>query len=90
LVSFGDEDVMTANNLINDPVADLASRLEAMTDDEVFAAMSTLEAAGEGSERGNREEILSRIALTGAEIERRFPGQLLAPYRDWTKSQLLL
>jgi hypothetical protein len=80
---------MTADNLINDPIADFASRLEAMTDDEVFAAMSTLEAASEDAERGNREEILSRIALTEAEIERRFPSELLAPYRDWKKSQLL-
>lgn len=81
---------MAADNLLNDPVADLASRLEAMTDDEVFTAMSTLEVASEGAESADRDETLARIALIEAEIERRFPGQLLAPYRDWKKSQLLL
>jgi hypothetical protein len=81
---------MAADNLLNDPVADLASRLEAMTDDEVFTAMSTLEAVSEATEGAVRDEALSRIALIEVEIERRFPGQLLAPYRDWKKSELFL
>jgi hypothetical protein len=80
---------MTASNLLNDPVADIASRLEAMTDDEVFTAMRTLEAVSEGAESAGRDETLARIAIIEAEIERRFPGQLLAPYRDWKKSQFL-
>jgi hypothetical protein len=81
---------MAADNLLNDPVADLASRLEAMTDDEVFTAMSTLEAVSEGTEGADRDEALARIALIEVEIERRFPGQLLAPYRDWKKSERFL
>jgi hypothetical protein len=80
---------MTASNLLNDPVADLASRLEAMTDDEVFTTMRTLEAVSEGAEGAVRDETLARIAIIEAEIERRFPGQLLAHYRDWKKNQLL-
>lgn len=47
---------MTVDNLINDPVADFAVRLEAMTDDEVFAFMRALEMASEGTERADREE----------------------------------
>lgn len=80
---------MAADNLLNDPVADLASRLEAMTDDEVFTAMGTLEAASEVAGGADRDEALARIALIEVEIERRFPGQLLAPYRDWKNSRLL-
>ena len=81
---------MAADNLLNDPVSDLASRLEAMTDDEVFTAMSTLEAVSEGTESADQAEIVARIALIEVEIERRFPGQLLAPYRDWKKRNLML
>ncbi len=51
--------------------------------------MRTLEAVSEGAESAGRDETLARIAIIEAEIERRFPGQLLAPYRDWKKSQLL-
>ncbi|MBW9064308.1 hypothetical protein JNB71_13355 [Rhizobium herbae] len=81
---------MAADDLLNDPVSDLASRLEAMTDDEVFTAMSTLEAVSEGTESADQAEIVARIALIEVEIERRFPGQLLAPYCDWKKRNLLM
>ncbi|MGK6315706.1 hypothetical protein [Neorhizobium sp. DT-125] len=75
-------------NFIKEPVADLVARLEPMTQDEVFA-MSDLEAMSEGAEGTEREEALSQIALIEEEIEKRFPGQLLAPYREWKRSEAL-
>ncbi|MBY2989418.1 hypothetical protein [Rhizobium leguminosarum] len=80
---------MVANDILNEDVSDFANRLEAMTSDEVFAAMSSLEKHSEDDIR-DREEILSRITLVEEEIERRFPGQTLTPYRDWKKEQPLL
>ncbi|MGZ2383772.1 hypothetical protein [Rhizobium brockwellii] len=80
---------MVASDILNEDVSDFATRLEAMTSDEVFAAMSSLEKHSEDDIR-NREEILSRITLVEEEIERRFPGQMLTPYRDWKKEQPLL
>lgn len=53
---------MAADNPLNDPVADFASRLEAMTDDEVFTAMNTLEAVSERAGNADRDEALARIA----------------------------
>ncbi|RFB85452.1 hypothetical protein B5K08_25865 [Rhizobium leguminosarum bv. trifolii] len=76
---------MSLNPLISEPVGDFVSRLEAMTDDELFATMSSLEKASEAAE--DAEEILARIALTETEIERRYPGELLAPYRNWKQRQ---
>ncbi|MDR9804137.1 hypothetical protein [Rhizobium hidalgonense] len=81
---------MSTNPLTTEPVEDLASRLEAMTDDEVFATMSELERASEASGDDAAEEIFPRIALTESEIERRYPGELLAPYRNWKQRQPLL
>ncbi|QDG94746.1 hypothetical protein NIBR502774_19890 (plasmid) [Rhizobium sp. NIBRBAC000502774] len=80
---------MTAKDILQEDVSDFASRLEAMTSDEVFAAMSSLEKHCE-DEVDDRDETLSRIALVEDEIERRFPGQKLAPYRDWKQDQSLL
>ncbi len=70
------------SDIQTEDVSDLASRLAAMTDDEVFAAMKSLETRSEDS-TSDRDEILAWIALVEDEIERRFPGQLLAPYRQW-------
>ncbi|MBX5159292.1 MULTISPECIES: hypothetical protein [unclassified Rhizobium] len=81
---------MSTNPLINEPVDDLASRLEVMTDDEVFMTMSELESASEAAGDDAAQEILPRIVLTESEIERRYPGELLAPYRDWKQRQPLL
>ncbi|MBX5010348.1 hypothetical protein HJB52_30585 [Rhizobium lentis] len=81
---------MSTNPLISEPVKDLVSRLEAMTDDELFAIMNELEKASEAAEGEAAEEILARIALAESEIERRYPGRLLAPYRDWKQRQPLL
>ncbi|MBB6510607.1 chorismate mutase [Rhizobium soli] len=76
-----------ANDFLNEGVSDFATRLEVMTSYEVFAAMSLLEEHSEDN-ASDREEILSRITLVEEEIERRFPGQMLTPYRDWKKSSL--
>ncbi|WP_275791587.1 hypothetical protein [Pararhizobium gei] len=79
---------MVANDILNEGVSDFATRLEAMTRDEVFATMMLLEKHSE-DDASDREETLSRIMLLDDEIERRFPGQMLAPYRDWKKEHPL-
>jgi hypothetical protein len=80
---------MTTGDILKEDVADLASRLEAMTDDEVFTTMKVLEKLSEDG-TSDREESLSRIALVEEELEKRFPGQMLAPYRNWKKEQALI
>lgn len=45
---------MSTNPFITEPVEDLASRLEAMTDDEVFTTMSELEKASDAAGDGAR------------------------------------
>ncbi len=80
---------MVANDILNEDVADFATRLEAMTNDEVFSIMSSLEKHSEDDVR-DQEEVLSRITLVEEEIERRFPGRMLTPYHDWKKEQPLL
>jgi len=60
-----------------------------MTGDEVFAAMEAPEEQRERTNGAAQDEVLARIGLVQNEIERRFPGQRLAPYRDLKKSQLL-
>lgn len=79
---------MSPDPLISEPVEYFASRLERMADDELFATMSKLENASEATE--DAEETLARVALTETEIERRYPGELLAPYRNWKQRQPLL
>ncbi|MFN3720428.1 MAG: hypothetical protein ACK4UW_16140 [Rhizobium rhizophilum] len=79
---------MMTSEILTEDVADFASRLEAMTEDEVFAAMRSLEISSE-NQSADRDDVLSRIALVEEEIECRFPGQLLAPYRNWRKDQPL-
>ena len=76
---------MAIHDILNEDISDFASGLAAMTTDELYAAMKSLEDISEtGLE--DRAEALARIALVEEEIEQRFPGQLLAPYRDWKKS----
>jgi hypothetical protein len=71
------------------PIDDFATALEAMTEDEVFAAMARLEAESETTQGEAREEVLARIALVEAAIGERFPGQALTPYKLWKDSQIL-
>lgn len=79
---------MAADDILHEDVSDFATRLEAMTSDEVFAVMGSLEKHSE-DDANDREEILSRMTLVEEEIERRFPGQMLVPYREWKKEQPL-
>lgn len=48
---------MTAQDILQEDVSDFASRLETMTSDEVFAAMSSLEKHSE-DDVDDREETL--------------------------------
>ncbi|MGR9424212.1 hypothetical protein [Rhizobium leguminosarum] len=80
---------MDAKEILREDISNFAFRLEAMTIDEVFDAMSLLEKHSE-DQVSDRDETLSRITLVEEEIERRFPGQKLAPYRDWKQDQPLL
>lgn len=65
--------------------ADFADRLGAMTDEELFALMQKLEEGSEDIAADAREtsDVFAKIALVETAIEDRFPGQLLAPYKDW-------
>ncbi|MBB3595875.1 uncharacterized small protein (DUF1192 family) [Rhizobium sp. BK529] len=81
---------MPATDLSAKPVEEIASQLSAMSIEEVFAMMRQLEIASEEADVAGRDQVLSRIALVEEEIERRFPGQVLAPYRDWKKNDPLL
>jgi hypothetical protein len=80
---------MDAKEILRDDISDFASGLEAMTIDEVFNAMGVLEKHSEDNV-SERDETLYRIALVEQEIERRFPGQKLAPFRDWKQDRTLL
>ncbi|MHC2569827.1 hypothetical protein [Rhizobium leguminosarum] len=80
---------MDAKEILREDISNFAFRVEAMTIDEVFEAMSLLEKHSE-DQVSDRDETLSRITLVEEEIERRFPGQKLAPYRDWKQDQPLL
>jgi len=71
-----------------DNPASYAADLAAMTDDEIFRDMRELEKkaeAGSKSQKVDLEEILAQIALVEQEIEQRFPGQALAPYKLWLR-----
>lgn len=75
---------MPGSDILKEDVADFVLRLEPMTDDEAFAVMKELEDRSE-AEQGDADKILSRIALVEEQLNRRFPGQLLAPYLTWKK-----
>jgi hypothetical protein len=62
-----------------------ADRLVAMTDEELFELMKTLEDESENVPADARDssDVFARIAMVETHIEERFPGQLLAPYKDW-------
>jgi hypothetical protein len=75
-----------ANDNLNDPAA-FETALATMTDDEVFEAMSQLESMSEREEEDERA--LAFIQLAETEIERRFPGQALSPYKAWQRRKIL-
>ncbi|TDW16171.1 hypothetical protein EV128_14033 [Rhizobium azibense] len=63
---------------------EFALALEAMTDDELFELMAELEKQSEALNRTSATgEVFAKIALTESAIERRFPGQMLLPYKEW-------
>jgi hypothetical protein len=70
--------------------AEFEDHLSAMTDEELFALMQKLEDESEDipSEDRDSNEAFVRIAMVETAIERRFPGQLLAPYKDWQQRRL--
>lgn len=70
--------------------AQFADQLSAMTDEELFALMQKLEDESENIPSEDREssEVFVRIAMVETAIEDRFPGQLLAPYKDWQQRRL--
>ncbi len=70
--------------------ARFADQLSAMTDEELFALMQKLEGESEDipSEGRDSSEAFVRIAMVETAIEDRFPGQLLAPYKDWQQRRL--
>ncbi|WP_312889999.1 hypothetical protein [Rhizobium laguerreae] len=62
---------------------EFASALESMTDEELFELMADLEMRSEALNRSSTDEVFAKILLTESAIERRFPGQLLQPYKEW-------
>lgn len=70
--------------------AEFADQLSAMTDEELFALMQKLEDESEDipSEDRDGSEVFVRIAMVETAIEERFPGQLLAPYKDWQQRRI--
>lgn len=70
--------------------AEFADQLSAMTDEELFALMQKLEDESEDvpSEDRDSSEVFVRIAMVETAIEDRFPGQLLAPYKDWQQRRI--
>ncbi|KQY50758.1 hypothetical protein ELI13_31010 (plasmid) [Rhizobium ruizarguesonis] len=62
-----------------------ANRLAAMSEDELFETMRGLEEESEGIRPDERDgsDVFAKIALVETAIVDRFPGQLLAPYKDW-------
>ncbi|RAS02508.1 hypothetical protein [Ensifer adhaerens] len=64
---------------------EFADRLAAMTDDELFGLMQRLEAESEEVPTLARDtsEVFAKIALVETAIGDRFPGRLMAPYKEW-------
>ena len=62
-----------------------ADRLAKMSDDELFETMQGLEEESQDirSDERDSSDVFAKIALVETAIEGRFPGQLLAPYKDW-------
>jgi hypothetical protein len=72
----------------DEEIRTFASSLETLTEDELFAAMAYLEEASEQEGETKGTDVLARIELVETEIEQRFPGQLLTPYKRWKTDHL--
>ena len=70
--------------------ASFADRISPMTDDELFMSMRDLERQSETLSKDQHDisDVLARIALVEEEIEERYPGQALAPYKQWRRQDL--
>ena len=69
--------------------AEFADRLSPITDQELFGLMQELEDESEGvpSDKRDSSDVFARIAMVETAIEDRFPGQLLAPFKDWQQQR---
>lgn len=76
---------MTGNDM-TDPAA-FETALASMTEDEVFEAMQQMERKSEVED--DPAQSLALMQLVESEIERRFPGQGLAPYKSWQRRSIL-
>jgi hypothetical protein len=64
-------------------IDEFATEIEKMSDEDLFELMTALEDASEADGNRTNTDIVARIALVETEIENRFPGQLLAPFKQW-------
>ncbi len=73
-------------NMQRDPSV-FADVLSAMAEEELYEAMRDLETKSEELSRAGQDtsDVLARIAQVETEIETRFPGQKLAPYKNWKR-----
>ncbi|MGO4135918.1 hypothetical protein ACEQ6A_15300 [Rhizobium brockwellii] len=64
---------------------EFADHLASMTDEELFMLMQDLEGESDdiAVEARGTSDVFVKIALVETAIEDRFPGQLLAPYKEW-------
>ncbi|QND16979.1 hypothetical protein HB775_24855 (plasmid) [Rhizobium leguminosarum bv. trifolii] len=64
---------------------EFADHLAAMTDEELFILMQDLEGESDdiAVEARGTSDVFAKIALVETAVEDRFPGQLLAPYKEW-------
>ncbi|RWY90610.1 hypothetical protein EHI44_03515 [Rhizobium leguminosarum] len=64
---------------------EFADHLAAMTDEELFILMQDVEGESDdiAVEARGTSDVFAKIALVETAVEDRFPGQLLAPYKEW-------
>lgn len=67
-------------------IDEFVEEIAKMGDEDVFELMTALEDASEADGRTDTD-IVARIALVETEIESRFPGQLLAPFKQWQRER---
>ncbi|MBB4277923.1 hypothetical protein [Rhizobium mongolense] len=69
--------------------ADFARSIEKWTDDEIFELLAKLESDSESASSSEELEpdIQAKIVIVENEIEKRFPGQLLAPFKKWKRDR---
>jgi hypothetical protein len=65
--------------------------LSEMTNDELFESMWTLDldSAAAATSELDSSDILERISYLETEIENRYPGQLMVPYKRWRDERKL-